>query len=165
MPMQYYSELANQYDSIRLEGIKGSFLARTDAALLKELFSVARSNAPTNKMFIHDVPVGAGRSLVYLKQENIDIIACVSTREMLQIVRRKAEPNCLGLIQGDASTLPLPNESMDCIFALRLLFIFFLPIHYILFPESSIAYGNRWESLPVALRMDGMGFALIGLES
>jgi ubiquinone/menaquinone biosynthesis C-methylase UbiE len=124
MPRQYYTDLAEDYDTIRFGGTKGALVEYADATILKDFLSIVRANIPLRTLTLIDVPVGTGRALKYMEDELIHIVGCDITPAMLKIARKISHHHCLGLIQADASELPFPNESFDCISALRFFHLF-----------------------------------------
>ena len=70
-----------------------------------------------------DVPSGAGRFLRTLASGGRQVIEMDVALEILAFAREKAERDktSVSVLQGDASQLPLADESVDCVFCNRLL--------------------------------------------
>lgn len=69
-----------------------------------------------------DVPCGAGRFLGVLAQENREVIEMDVAAEMVDLARERAGAVAKArFMQGDAARIPLPDQSVDCVFCNRLL--------------------------------------------
>ena len=73
-----YDEEAARYDRVRFEKPSGQFVARLDAAIIRELLAMAGGSR------LLDLPVGTGRALDYLNDRPLRIVGCDLTEGMLR---------------------------------------------------------------------------------
>jgi SAM-dependent methyltransferase len=111
---QDYTELAADYDELRFEGPGGQFNANADARIINELITIAGASR------VLDVPTGTGRIFDYLAHRNVEIIGCDLTQGMLDKAATRRSTKRPALIRGDASELPFPTGTIECITCLRL---------------------------------------------
>lgn len=109
-----YTELAADYDHLRFEGTKGRFNAKADARIIDEFITIAGASR------VLDVPTGTGRVFDYLAHRNVEIIGCDLTQAMLDKAASRRSTKRPKLIRGDASVLPFPTGTIECITCLRL---------------------------------------------
>lgn len=115
---QDYDQEAARYDRVRFEKPGGRFVARLDAAIVRELVRASGS------VRLLDLPVGTGRALEYLDSEPLEVVGCDLTAGMLAAARGRGPSICPGLVRGDASRLPFPSGSFDGILSLRFFHLF-----------------------------------------
>lgn len=116
--VQSYSELASDYDETRFSNSSGQFLTNTDKRIIRSF--VGRSGAKT----LLDVPVGTGRVLTYLSDQEIKIIGVDATEEMLSEASKVADKSRHTLTQGNAAELPFDDGEFDCLTSLRFFHLF-----------------------------------------
>jgi ubiquinone/menaquinone biosynthesis C-methylase UbiE len=121
---QDYSNLAESYDDTRFGGEKGHFLYKLDASIVKKLITIAHSKTRLPNFIVLDLPVGTGRALEYMQTIPDKIVGCDLTPNMLQIAQKRSNRLCIGLLQGDASTLPFRDAAFDCVVTLRFFHLF-----------------------------------------
>jgi ubiquinone/menaquinone biosynthesis C-methylase UbiE len=109
-----YTELAADYDALRFEGTSGRFNTKADARIIDELVTL------TGASRVLDVPTGTGRVFDYLAHRNVEIIGCDLTQAMLDKAAARKSTKRPVLIRGDASDLPFPTGTIECITCLRL---------------------------------------------
>ena len=109
-----YTELAADYDHLRFEGSNGRFNTKADARIINELITLAGASQ------VLDVPTGTGRVFDYLAHRNVEIIGCDLTQAMLDKAATRRSTKRPMLIRGDASDLPFPTGTIECITCLRL---------------------------------------------
>ena len=121
---QDYSNLAESYDDTRFGGEKGHFLYKLDGTILKNLIDTAHAKTSLQTFTVLDIPVGTGRTLNYMEEIPDKIVGCDLTPNMLQLAKKRITPGCVGLVQGDASTLPFSDGVFDCLVTLRFFHLF-----------------------------------------
>lgn len=109
-----YTELAANYDDLRFAGTSGQFNTKADARIIDELITLA---GPSRVL---DVPTGTGRIFDYLAHRNVEVIGCDLTQAMLDKAASRPSTKRPVLIRGDASNLPFPTGTIECITCLRL---------------------------------------------
>jgi SAM-dependent methyltransferase len=109
-----YTDLAADYDNLRFEGTSGRLNAKADARIIDELISIAGASR------VLDVPTGTGRLFDYLAHRDVEIIGCDLTQAMLDKAATRRSTKRPMLIRGDASDLPFPTGTIECITCLRL---------------------------------------------
>lgn len=109
-----YTELAANYDAIRFKGSSGQFNTKADSRIINELITMAGASR------VLDVPTGTGRVFDYLAHRNVEIIGCDLTQAMLDQAAARKLPKRPVLLRGDASALPFPTGTIECITCLRL---------------------------------------------
>jgi len=121
---QDYSNLAENYDSSRFSGEKGNFLYQLDASVVRDLMGIAHAKTLRQNFMVLDLPVGTGRGLSYLDGIPDTIVGCDVTLDMLKVAKKRSNRFCIGLLQGDASSLPFRDGAFDCVMALRFFHLF-----------------------------------------
>jgi ubiquinone/menaquinone biosynthesis C-methylase UbiE len=109
-----YTKLAEDYDALRFEGTGGRLNAKADARIIDEFITLAGASR------VLDVPTGTGRIFDYLAHRNVEIIGCDLTQAMLDKAAARKSTKRPVLIRGDASDLPFPAGTIECITCLRL---------------------------------------------
>ena len=113
-----YSAIAPKYDARRFTGRSGRFVYETDRRIVTEAVSLIR---PRN---ILDVPTGTGRVIDYLKDQPAPVTGVDQTPGMLAQATRFVREGHDRLMIGDASRLPFPDGSFECVISLRFFHLF-----------------------------------------
>src|SRR4051812_32873722 len=113
-----YDQEAARYDAVRFETPSGQFVARIDAAIIREFLRMAGGS------LMLDLPVGTGRALDYLDDQPVRIIGCDLTEGMLEVAKGRGPAVRAGLARCNAARLPFQSGTFDGILSLRFFHLF-----------------------------------------
>ncbi|GJM25052.1 MAG: hypothetical protein DHS20C16_14670 [Phycisphaerae bacterium] len=118
-----YDHNANRYDNDRSTNDSLHFYFEHAQRAVNELIG------PTTKNTLHvDMPVGTGRFLFYLRQQNRQhrMIGIDISKGMLDVAARSSKQvgYDIGFSQGDAFCLPFADDSVDVLTSLRMFHLF-----------------------------------------
>ncbi len=122
--MEYFNRIAHRYDGWYRTGI-GRYVDRTEKWLV---FSMLRTKSGRAL----DLGCGTGNYTVELKKRGFDVIGLDASERMLEIAHSKG----LECIEGDAYSLPFPDESFDLVLSVTM-------FEFIYEPERAVAEINR----------------------
>jgi ubiquinone/menaquinone biosynthesis C-methylase UbiE len=110
-------DVAAGFDALRFGGPIGGYLARVQAAILRE----ALQPLPGRRDL--DVGTATGRAAVQLAGDGAAVVGADFSGEMLGVARRRARDagHSLGLVRADAHHLPFADRSVDAAVSLRVL--------------------------------------------
>ncbi len=115
---QDYTDLASDYDQVRFQSGSGRFLAELDASIVRDMVRRTRARR------VLDVPTGTGRVFDYLAREPVRVVGCDLTPGMLLHAQGRGPAIQEALVMCDASSLPFPTGSFDCLISLRFFHLF-----------------------------------------
>lgn len=116
--LQDYDEEASRYDEVRFLRPSGQYVARVDSDIIRQLRAIAGGS-----LYL-DLPVGTGRALDYLNDQDIKIIGCDLTEGMLKIAKARGPAVRLGVARCNAARLPFESAVFDGILSLRFFHLF-----------------------------------------
>lgn len=115
---QDYNDESARYDRVRFEKPGGQYVARIDAAIVRELVGLSGA------ALLLDLPVGTGRALDYLNDRSIKVIGCDLTEGMLRFAERRGPAVRAGLARCDATKIPFASGTFDAVLSLRFFHLF-----------------------------------------
>jgi SAM-dependent methyltransferase len=112
------AKVAEQYDQIRFgSGERRQLDLATRRSLSHALRFLSDGNA------VLDLPAGTGRWTDLCVRRKLRYVGADISREMLQVAQKKHESiaKSFSLVQCDATALPFPDASFDCVLAFKFL--------------------------------------------
>jgi len=107
--IRYYQQEAKNYDSTRFSCECNVLYDRMSKEIIYRFLKDCK--------YVLDAGTGTGRFAIYLAQKGINVVAIDSSKEMVEIARKKAQrEGCQQRIQfivSDIENLPLKDESFD----------------------------------------------------
>jgi hypothetical protein len=112
------AKVAEQYDEIRFGA---GARRRQDLATRRSLAHALRFLS--DNAIVLDLPAGTGRWTDLCMRRKLRYVGADISREMLNVARKKHEAiaKSFSLVQCDATALPFPDSSVDCVLAFKFL--------------------------------------------
>lgn len=104
---EYYDRLAKSYDTNRFENSYGQFIDKQEKLFLRNRLKNIKSNQ------ILDLGSGTGRLLEFAKY-GVDF-----SQNMLEVSKSKFPDK--EILEGTVTSIPLPNNSLDCIYCFHVI--------------------------------------------